>query len=45
LPKTYRETLLPRGLRLPVVSRNGETVTVKYLDETPTIPISSTDLR
>lgn len=41
----YGETVLPRGLKLPVLSRNGQTVTVKYLDETPTIPITSTDLR
>jgi len=41
----YGETVLPRGLKLPVLSRNGQTVTVKYLDETPTIPIAATDLR
>jgi endonuclease/exonuclease/phosphatase family metal-dependent hydrolase len=40
----YGETILPRGLKLTVLSRNGETVTVKYLDETPTIPVSATDL-
>ena len=40
----YGETVLPRGLKLAVLSRNGQTVTVKYLDETPTIPIASTDL-
>jgi endonuclease/exonuclease/phosphatase family metal-dependent hydrolase len=40
----YGETVLPRGLKLPILSRNGQTVTVKYLDETPTIPISATDL-
>jgi hypothetical protein len=41
----YGETVLPRGIKLPVSSRTGQTVTVKYLDETPTIPIASTDLR
>ena|GEM_PF-596831 len=41
----YGETVLPRGLKLPVLSRNAQTVTVKYLDETPIIPIDSTDLR
>jgi hypothetical protein len=41
----YGETVLPRGLRLAVVSRSGQTVTVKYLDETPTIPVSATDLQ
>ena len=42
---TYGETVLPRGLKLPVLSRTAQTVTVKYLEETPTIPIDSTDLR
>jgi hypothetical protein len=40
----YGETVLPRGLKLPVLSRNGQTVTVKYLDQTPAIPVSATDL-
>jgi endonuclease/exonuclease/phosphatase family metal-dependent hydrolase len=40
----YGEMVLPRGLKLPVVSRNGQTIVVKYLDETPAIPISATDL-
>jgi endonuclease/exonuclease/phosphatase family metal-dependent hydrolase len=40
----YGETTLPRGLKLLVVSRNGQTVTVKYLEETLTIPVSSTNL-
>lgn len=41
----YGETVLPRGLTLPIVSRDAQTVTVKYLDGTQTIPIASTDLR
>jgi endonuclease/exonuclease/phosphatase family metal-dependent hydrolase len=41
----YGETVLPRGLKLPVISRDAQTVTVKYLDGTQTIPIASTDLR
>jgi endonuclease/exonuclease/phosphatase family metal-dependent hydrolase len=41
----YGEMVLPRGLKLPVVSRNAETVTVKYLDGTQTIPVRSTDLQ
>ncbi|PYI91551.1 MAG: hypothetical protein DME97_13045 [Verrucomicrobia bacterium] len=41
----YGEMVLPRGLKLPVISRNGQSVTVKYLDETPTIPVSATDLK
>ena len=40
----YGETVLPRGLKLAVLSRDAQSVTVKYLDETPTIPISATDL-
>ena len=40
----YGETVLPRGLKLAVVSRNAQTVTVQYLDGTQNIPISSTDL-
>jgi endonuclease/exonuclease/phosphatase family metal-dependent hydrolase len=41
----YGETILPRGLKLPVVSRDAKTVTVKYLDGSHAIPISSTDLQ
>jgi endonuclease/exonuclease/phosphatase family metal-dependent hydrolase len=40
----YGETVLPRGLKLVVVSRDAQTVTVQYLDGTQVIPISSTDL-
>ncbi|MEN3371236.1 MAG: hypothetical protein V7609_3379 [Verrucomicrobiota bacterium] len=41
----YGETVLPRGLKLAVISRNAQTVMVKYMDGTQIIPISSTDLR
>ena len=41
----YGETVLPRGMKLPIVSRNAQTVIVKYMNQTPAIPISSTDLR
>jgi endonuclease/exonuclease/phosphatase family metal-dependent hydrolase len=41
----YGETVLPPGLALPIVSRDANTVTVKYLDGTQAIPIGSTDLR
>ena len=41
----YGETVLQRGMRLPVVSRDATTVTVRYLEGTYAIPISSTDLR
>ena len=41
----YGETVLQRGMRLPIVSRDETTVTVRYLDGTYAIPIASTDLR
>ena len=41
----YGETVLPRGTRLPVVSRDGQTVIVQYLGQTQIIPITSVDLR
>jgi hypothetical protein len=41
----YGETVLQRGMRLPVVSQDATTVTIRYLDGTYAIPIASTDLR
>lgn len=41
----YGETVLQRGMRLPIVSRDATTVTVRYLDGAYAIPIASTDLR
>jgi hypothetical protein len=41
----YGETILQRGMRLQIVSRDANTVTVRYLDGTYPIPIASTDLR
>lgn len=41
----YGETVLQRGMRLPVVSQDKATVTVRYLDGTYAIPIASTDLQ
>ena len=41
----YGETVLPRGAKLPVVSREGQSVIVRYLDGTYAIPLGSTDLR
>lgn len=35
---------LPRGTRLPLVSVTGDSVTVRYVDSTASIPITSTDL-
>jgi endonuclease/exonuclease/phosphatase family metal-dependent hydrolase len=40
----YGETVLPRGLKLPLLSRNADTVTVTYLDGQQVIPITATDL-
>ena len=41
----YGETVLQRGTRLPIVSQDATTVTVRYLDNSYPIPIASTDLR
>src|SRR5881275_515293 len=35
----YGETVLPAGMKLPVVSSDATSVRVKYLGELPTIPI------
>ncbi len=40
----YGEVLLQPGTKLPIVSRDATTVTVRYLGTTSTIPIASTDL-
>lgn len=41
----YGETVLQRGTRLPIVSRDATTVVVRYLNSNYPIPIASTDLR
>jgi hypothetical protein len=41
----YGETVIPPGTKLPVLKRDGSTVTVQYLNHTQIIPISSTDLK
>jgi hypothetical protein len=41
----YGEAVLPRGLKLAILSRDAESVTVSYLDQRQVIPISATDLR
>jgi hypothetical protein len=41
----YGETVIPRGAKLPVVSYDAKTVTVRYLDGTYALPITSTDFR
>ncbi len=37
----YGETVLPAGMKLPVVSSDAATVRINYLGETQTIPISA----
>lgn len=41
----YGETILPRGMRLRVISQTATTVTVEYLGQKQAIPITSTDFR
>jgi hypothetical protein len=41
----YGETVISRGAKLRVVSVQGHTVTVNYLDGADAIPITSTDFR
>jgi hypothetical protein len=40
----YGKTIIPKGIRLPVVSYDSSMVRVRYMNETYSIPISSTDL-
>ena len=41
----YGETVLPRGLKLPVLSQDAQNVTVSYFDQPQVIPKSATDLQ
>jgi hypothetical protein len=41
----YGETVLPRGMKLPLLSRTPQTVKVRYLEGPITLPLRSTDLR
>jgi hypothetical protein len=41
----YGDTILPRGMRLPIVSSDEQTVVVEYLRQNYVIPRASTDLR
>ncbi|CAN5603436.1 hypothetical protein BH20VER1_BH20VER1_00650 [soil metagenome] len=41
----YGETVLPRGLRLPFVSRSAQTVTVRYMGREVALPVKATDQR
>lgn len=40
----YGQTVLPRGLKLPVISSSAEKITVRYLGQVQTIPADATDL-
>ena len=39
------EAVLPRGMKLPLVSRDGVNAIVRYIDGTQAVPLSSTDLK
>lgn len=41
----YGETILPRGATVPILSRDAQTVTVKYLGGPYVVPVGSTDLQ
>ncbi len=40
----YGQTVIPRGTKLSILSRNGAKVTVRYLGNAQIIPVDSTDL-
>ncbi len=42
---SYGETVLPRGMKLPLVSRSAATVSLKYMGQTVVLPLQSTDVR
>lgn len=41
----YGTTVIPRGMKLPVISRDAQAVRVRYMNEVYAVPVSSTDLR
>jgi hypothetical protein len=41
----YGETVLPRGMKLPFVGRDTQSVRVNYMGQTVVVPLQSTDLR
>lgn len=41
----YGETVLPRGMKLPLVSRDAQNARVNYMGQTVAIPLRATDLR
>ncbi|MGI8819752.1 MAG: hypothetical protein ACR2ID_02600 [Chthoniobacterales bacterium] len=40
----YGETVLPRGMKLPLVSRDAQSATVGYMGQKVSVPLTSTDL-
>jgi hypothetical protein len=41
----YGQSVLPVGMKLPLLSRDAQTVRVKYMGEVQTIPLTSTNLQ
>jgi hypothetical protein len=41
----YGQTVLPPGMKLPVVSRDASTIRVRYMNAIYAIPVSATELR
>ncbi|MBA3542955.1 MAG: hypothetical protein H0T83_00705 [Chthoniobacterales bacterium] len=41
----YGETVIPRGARLPVVVRSGQTITVQYLGQRQMVPADAVEAR
>jgi len=41
----YGQTTIPRGAKLQLVSRDAQSVTIRYMGEKYSIPLSSTDLK
>jgi len=40
----YGQTILPQGIKLPLVSHDASTARVQYMGKVYTLPITSTDL-
>jgi hypothetical protein len=41
----YGEAVLQRGMKLPLVARDAQTITVRYMGQDLPVPVKSTDLR
>jgi hypothetical protein len=40
----YGKTTLPRGTKLKIIGRHGDIISATYLDQTVSVPVSSTDV-